>query len=139
MRQLKTKKKVTTAEKRRLFRLFLLVGFVFLLILSTYTLSQRFSSYLEARTALSAEEEKLAARRLDYQESLKMYEESQSSLQMEKLAREELGMVKPGETVYRLTPDLIPPSSSPSPEPTGSTFWQRMWQVISSFFSGIFR
>lgn len=138
MKQVKPKKKITPQEKRRLFRLFLLFGCAFLLVLSAYTLSQRFSSYLEARTALSAEEEKLASAQLEYKENMNLYEESQSSLQMEKLAREELGMVKPGETVYRLTPDLVPPSS-PSPEATGLTFWQRMWQAISSFFAGIFR
>ena len=63
--------------------------------------------------------------------------ETDSDQAMEEYARDTLGMVQPGETIYRLPPSATVTVSIVN-EPV-QPFWQRMWLAVTSFFYSIVR
>lgn len=115
----------------------LIFALVFVLGFSLYQLYQRVEAYMQAQQELSQLEGEKIAMEKEEQENQRMLIQSDSASLMEKLAREQLGMVKPGETVYRLSPSLTP--SSPTLAPSTENFLVRIYKALSQFFSSIFR
>ena len=100
------KKEKRKARKKNNFRDILIIALVLVLGFSLYQLYQRVEAYMQAEQELAqAEAEKLALEK-EEQENQRLLIQSDSESLMEKLAREQLGMVKPGETVYRLSPKV---------------------------------
>jgi cell division protein FtsB len=131
------KKEKKKQKKSNSLKEVLVFALVIILGLSLYQLYQRVEAYMQAQQELSqAEQEKMALEREEL-ENQRMLIQSDSASLMEKLAREQLGMVKPGETVYRLSPSLTP--SQPVPSPSSEGFLVRIYKVLSQFFSSIFR
>jgi len=55
---------------------------------------------------------------------------------IEKLAREQLGLVKPGEVAILLVPPSPPPPSVAAPPRTEQVSWAtRLWSALVQFFS----
>lgn len=127
----------TTAKKGKNSREALIIGLVALLTISLFTLYQRMDSYLQAQKDLEASQEEAAALEKEYQENMRLLIQSDSQALMEKLAREELGMVKSGETVYRLSPTLT--ETKPSEAQPEENIFLKVYQSLSSFFSSIIR
>lgn len=131
------KKEKRKAKKKNNFRDILIIALVLVLGFSLYQLYQRVEAYMQAEQELAqAEAEKLALEK-EEQENQRLLIQSDSESLMEKLAREQLGMVKPGETVYRLSPTLTPTETVPPPSP--ENFLVRIYKTLSRFFSSIFR
>ena len=111
----------------------LIFALVFVLGFSLYQLYQRVEAYMQAQQELSQLQGEKIALEKEEQENQRMLIQSDSASLMEKLAREQLGMVKPGETVYRLAP------TSPASAPSSENFLVRIYKALSRFFSSIFR
>ncbi len=118
-------------------RSLLILGVTALLAFSLYNLYQRWSDYSEANFNLSMVETQKSEKKELIQENQDRLIEADSDQAMEEYARDTLGMVQPGETIYRLPPSATITATAPN-EPV-QPFWQRMWLAISSFLSSIVR
>ncbi len=123
----------------------LLVALLGLLVLSGYALYQRYTGYAEARESLSQAEQERYSQEEAFHDLQIRAEGSESPFQMEQIARNELGMVKPGETVFRLSPELLS-STTPSepaasiPQRQGILGWlEQTWQAVVDFFCSLLR
>ena len=103
--------------KRRFTLLWILVG---LLILFAFLYLPGLSRYQELRF----EEERLSRELTDLNQKIQKLREEKELLQkdqtyLEKVIREELGLVRPGEMVYKLVPEdkEKPSTSGTSPNP----------------------
>ncbi len=128
-----------------IWRNLLLVALLGLLVLSGYALYQRYTDYAEARESLSQAESEQNAQEEAFHDLQIRAEGAESPFQMEQIARNELGMVRPGETVFRLSPELLS-STTPSetatsiPQRQGILGWlERAWQVVADFFRSLLR
>ena len=90
----------------------ILAGWIYLPVLSKYR-------------DLKSQDEKIAAETAVLQEKIKVLEEERDLLKndvtyLEKVIRDELGLVRPGETVYKFVPAEKPerPETSPEAEET---------------------
>ena len=106
--------------KRRFTVLWIIVGF---LILFAFLYLPGLSRLQELRS----EEERLSKELGEINQKIQKLEEEKNLLQkdqdyLEKVVREELGLVRPGEMVYKLVPEEKskpkPPSPNPSSHPT---------------------
>jgi cell division protein FtsB len=128
-----------------IWRNLLLVALLGLLVLSGYALYQRYTDYAEARDSLSQAESEQYSQEEAFHALQIRAESADSPFQMEQIARNELGMVRPGETVFRLSPELLSsttPSESVSliPQRQGILGWlERTWQVVADFFLSLLR
>lgn len=108
-----------------------------LLVTATIMLSGPLQHYLDGRervdhleeklAVLTAENERLEARRADLQDPDTI----------ELLAREELGLVRPGEVAYAVVPpDVDRPRIAPprDPQPSDRPWYRRVWQAVSGLF-----
>lgn len=124
-------------QGRNFLRTLLILGVTALLMFSLYNLYQRWSDYSEANSNLSITETQKSEKEKLIQQNRDRLIETDSDQAMEEYARDTLGMVQPGETIYRLPPSATvttPIVNEPVPP-----FWQRMWLAITSFFSSIVR
>jgi len=128
-----------------IWRNLLLVAVLGLLVLSGYALYQRYIGYAEARESLSQAEQEQNSQQEAFHALQIRAEGAESPFQMEQIARNELGMVRPGETVFRLSPELLI-STTPSepaaliPQRQGIPGWlERAWQDITGFFRSLLR
>lgn len=110
----------------------LLVAVLFVAIFPTRTyLAQRQRlEQTEERLALLAEQNAAMARRVD---------ELHTDEEIERLAREQYQMARPGEEAYA----MLPPPVAPSPESpvtnvqtrkSDPSFWERLWDGITGAF-----
>lgn len=124
-------------KKRNNFRDLLILGLILVLGFSLYQLYFRVEAYMEAENELARTQSEVLSLQKEEQENQRLLIQSDSESLMEKLAREQLGMVKEGETVYRLSDTLT--SSLPSPVPTEVNFLERIYIFFSKIFSAILR
>ncbi|MBE3088037.1 MAG: septum formation initiator family protein [Chloroflexi bacterium] len=129
----------------QVWRNLLLVALLGLLVLSGYALYQRYTGYVEARESLSQVEQERYSQEEAFHALQIRAEEAESPFQMEQIARNELGMVMPGETVFRFSPELFN-STTPSepaasiPQRQGILGWlEQTWQVVANFFRSLLR
>jgi cell division protein FtsB/cell division protein DivIC len=124
-------------KKMNNFRDLLILGLILALGFSLYQLYFRVEAYMEAENELARTQSEVLSLQKEEQENQRLLIQSDSESLMEKLAREQLGMVKEGETVYRLSDTLT--SSLPSPVPTEVNFLERIYNFFSQIFSAILR
>ncbi|MCX5970214.1 MAG: septum formation initiator family protein [Coprothermobacterota bacterium] len=129
----------------QIWRNLLLVALLGLLVLSGYALYQRYTGHAEARESLSQAEQERHSQEEAFRALQIRAEGAESPFQMEQIARNQLGMVRPWETVFRLSPELLS-SSTPSepaasiPQQQGILGWlERTWQVVADFFRSLLR
>jgi cell division protein FtsB len=85
-----------------------LVGFLFVFVYPTRT-------YLSQREQISRADERLAVLRRQTQELQRDTRRLQGDAEVERIAREQYGLVRPGETPYVLVPET-PTTTAPAPE-----------------------
>ena len=124
-------------QRRNFLRALLILGVTALLVFSLYNLYQRWSDYSEANSNWSMTEAQKSEKERLIQQNRDRLIETDSDQAMEEYARDTLGMVQPGETIYRLPPSVTVTVSIIN-EPV-QPFWQRMWLVVTSFFYSIVR
>jgi len=124
-------------QRRNFLRALLILGVTALLVFSLYNLYQRWSDYSEANSNLSMTETQKSEKEQLIQQNRDRLIETDSDQAMEEYARDTLGMVQPGETIYRLPPSAT--VTVPTVNEPVQPFWQRMWLAITSFFCSIVR
>jgi cell division protein FtsB len=87
---------------------------------------------LKQNERISTEREKLAALQSENQRLEKRLERLNNSDYLEKVAREELGMVQPGEISYVVVPPAaVQEEQLPTPPPP---WYKRLWRWITGIF-----
>ena len=92
-----------------------------------------FRQVLAQRNAVDAAEERLAA----IEEENRLLETRIAALQtpeeIERLAREQFGLVRPGETAYVVVtpPEELLPQPEPEPEPENKPWWEDVWDFLT--------
>jgi cell division protein FtsB len=124
-------------QRGNFLRTLLVLGVTGVLVFSLYNLYQRWSDYSEANANLSITEEQKSETELRIQQDQDRLIETDSDQAMEEYARDTLGMVQPGETIYRLPPSVT--VTVPTVNEPVQPFWQRIWLAITSFFASIVR
>ena len=124
-------------QRRNFLRALLILGVTALLVFSLYNLYQRWSDYSETNSNWSMTEAQKSEKERLIQQNRDRLIETDSDQAMEEYARDTLGMVQPGETIYRLPPSATVTVSIVN-EPV-QPFWQRMWLAVTSFFYSIVR
>jgi cell division protein FtsB len=124
-------------KSRNGLRSLLILVVTALLVFSLYNLYQRWSDYSEANSNLSITEVQKGEKDQLIQQNRDRLIETDSDQAMEEYARDTLGMVQPGETIYRLPPTAT--VTTPTLGEPVQPFWQRMWLAITSFFSSLVR
>lgn len=131
------KKEKGKPKRKNNFRDLLIIGLVLVLGFSLYQLYFRVEAYIQAEDEFARTQSEVLSLEKEEQENQRLLIQSDSESLMEKIAREQLGMVKEGETVYRLSDTLT--SSLPTPLPTETNFLERIYQFMTQIFSSIFR
>lgn len=131
------KKEKGKPKRKSNFRSLLIIGLILVLGFSLYQLYFRVEAFMQAENEFAQTQSEVLSLQKEEQENQRLLIQSDSESLMEKLAREQLGMVKEGETVYRLSDTLT--SSLPTPIPTETNFLQRIYQFMAQLFSSIFR
>ena len=93
----------------------LLVGFVVAFVYPTRT-------YVRQRTELSAAETRLDVLERETRVLEAASKRLESDAEIERVAREQYGLIRPNETPYVLVPETVPPTtptSSPTTNPAG--------------------
>ena len=101
------------------------VGVLFLLVFPART-------YLAQRRSLVAAQTKVKVLTTQNKNLDQRVEALQNPDEIERLAREQYGMVKPGEGAYAILPTPAPPTTTPpakSPVPKRNIL-QRMWHAV---------
>lgn len=112
-------------HRRLMVILTVLVGGFILYFPARALVSQRdrIGELEERRSALLAENERLTA----------MAEQLSDPAEIEVLARERLGLVRPGERAYVVEATAAPPQARSADEPSG---WSRVWSWITERVRG---
>ena len=115
-----------------------LVGALMILLLGAAFLTQvvPYGQIVESRRAVAAAEDQLAALEAENSQLEADVAALGTEAEIEKLAREKLGYVKPGETAYVvLDPPSVPQSeaeAAPEPEPVEEPTWvERVWLFLT--------
>lgn len=131
------KKEKVKPKRKNNFRDLLIIGLILVLGFSLYQLYFRVEAYIQAEDEFAQTQKEVLSLQKEEQENQRLLIQSDSESLMEKIAREQLGMVKEGETVYRLSDTLT--SSLPTPLSTETNFLERIYQFMAQIFSSIFR
>ena len=101
------------------------IGVLFLFVLPGRT-------YLAQRASLNAAETRLAVLNKQNTQLQQRIQQLQTGAEIERIARQEYGLVKPGEQAYAILP--APQSVSPTlpKKPRHGGFWTRVWNAIWS-------
>jgi cell division protein FtsB len=125
----------------------LTVALLTLLVLSGFALYQRYQGYAEAQVELIQADRERDRQKTNLQELQARVDQADTPFQMERLARN-MGMVKPGETIYRIPDNMVTVSGSPTPMTsvsesnqitTLSESLERTWRSIVDFFRSLAR
>jgi cell division protein FtsB len=103
------------------------VGLLFLAVFPTRT-------YLAQRRDLSATERRLAVLSKQNKELSQRVDRLNSDAEIERLAREQYHLVRPGEEAYAILPPPGPPARAEEeqPEPDAPDgFWSRLWDDLT--------
>jgi cell division protein FtsB len=97
-----------------------LVGMLFLFVFPARTL-------IAQHRTLSATERKVAVLTTNNKRLAARVQELHSDAEIERLARAQYGLVKPGEEAYAILPAPAPPEpAAPKPKPHHKSFWSRV-------------
>ncbi len=102
------------------------VGLLFLAVFPTRT-------YLAQRRDLSATERRLAVLSKQNKELSQRVDRLNTDAEIERLAREQYNLVRPGEEAYA----ILPPAAPSVPEPVGDAsrprpgFWSKLWDRLT--------
>ncbi len=113
---------------------------VVLLLSALYPIRQYFSQKGELKK-LTAQEARLA-------DQISELTELRSRLltddEIERIAREELGMVRPGEVAFAIVPDADAPQNGPlgapalsAQKPAGASWYERWWGAVVGSITGL--
>ncbi len=103
-----------------------LVALLFLAVFPTRT-------YLAQRRDLAATERRLAVLSGENKELAERVERLNTDAEIERLAREQYNLVRPGEEAYA----ILPPAAPSVPEPVGGAsrprpgFWSKLWDRLT--------
>ncbi len=114
--------------QRRLMLVVVLIGAAFILFFPA-------RQVLEQRTHISSLETTLSELRSENDRLSDQAQRLTDKTELEVLARERLGLVRPGEKAYFVDPAA--PLESPSPEAAvGVSWWGRAWESFTSLLRG---
>jgi cell division protein FtsL len=101
------------------------VGVLFLLVFPART-------YLTQRRSLVAAQTKVKVLTTQNKNLDQRVTALQDPAEIERLAREQYGMVKPGEEAYAILPTPAPPTTTPPPKPPSAkrNVIQRLWHAV---------
>ena len=102
-----------------------LVGFLFVAVFPTRT-------WLAQREAIAAEEDRLRVLTDHNRQLAARVQELQTDAELERLAREQYNLVRPGEEAYAILPapgDPPPAPPPPAPEPD-DPWWRRLLRAV---------
>jgi cell division protein FtsB len=95
-------------------------------------------AYVAQRDAIAAEKERVAVLRRENHRLASRVGELQTDVEVERLAREQYNLVKPGEEAYAILPGAdgtVPTEDTPAPStPVPDQrpgFWSRVWDDIT--------
>jgi cell division protein FtsB len=104
-----------------------LVALLFLAVFPTRT-------YLAQRRDLAATERRLAVLASENKELAARVDRLNTDAEIERLAREQYNLVRPGEEAYAILPPPGPPAADPGAHPDRRPrpgFWSRVWERIT--------
>jgi len=87
-----------------------IVAFLFVFVYPTRT-------YIEQRQQIARAEERLEVIRRETEELRRATERLEGDTEVERIAREQYGLVRPGETPYVIVPQTTPTTTPPPTEP----------------------
>jgi cell division protein FtsB len=106
-----------------------LVGVLFVAVFPTRT-------WLAQRQSISAEEKRLRVLTEQNQALAARVQELETDAEIERLAREQYNLVRPGEEAYAIlpAPGAQPPDDSwpGQPDQGGRGWWDRVWEALRS-------
>lgn len=114
-----------------------LVGLAALLALSLVMLSGPFQSYVDGRARVEALEAKVEALDAENGELRQRKADLQDPGTIELLAREQQGMIRPGEVPYAIVPPEVerPRITSPQQAAAAEVPWHaRLWEAVTALF-----
>lgn len=114
--------------QRRLMMLIVLVGAAFILFFPARQLVQQ-------RQRIGSLEDRLLQLRAENDLLSQDVERLSKPEELETLARERLGLVKPGERAYFVEPIEPEPTTAPRDVPKAS-WWERAWESFTSLLRG---
>lgn len=114
--------------QRRVMLLIVLVGAVFILFFPARQLVQQ-------RQRIGSLEDRLVQLRVENELLSQDVDRLSDPAELEVLARERLGLVKPGERAYFVEPTKPKATSEPAPAPRAS-WWERTWEAFTSLLRG---
>lgn len=118
------------ASSRRLFRLLVssvvAIGVVFTFVNPTRQL-------LDQRGAIAAAEDRVSVLDEKSRELEQRAAQLRTDAEIERLAREQYGLVKPGEEAYAILPSRAapPPPAPPARAAEHRSRWQRLWDTVT--------
>lgn len=115
-----------------------LVGLVGILALAVVMLSGPFQSYVDGRARVESLETKVAALDAENSSLRQRQADLQDPINIELLAREQQGMIRPGEVPYAVVPPEVerPLITAPAAEADADVPWhRRLWEAVTTVFS----
>lgn len=115
---------------RRMRRLFV-VALVVAGILFTFGTPAR--TWYDQRQAIVAARERTAVLDEQSRQLQRRIDQVGTDAEVERIAREQYGLVKPGEEAFGIlpAPGSAAPAPPPPPPPTHRSFWHRAWDRVS--------
>ena len=104
-----------------------LVGILFLAVFPTRT-------YLGQRRDIAATERRLRVLSDQNDELAARVQRLNTDAEIERLAREQYNLVRPGEEAYAILPAPAPPAAAAGPDPRPRPrpgFWDRLWDDVT--------
>ena len=94
-------------------------------------------SYIDQRHQQHAVEQRVRALSDDNHRLTERAAQLQTDAEIERLAREQYGLVRPGEEVYAVVgsaPAQPPPPAPPAPHVRAKHWWEKVLEVVTSLF-----
>lgn len=100
-----------------------LSGVLFLFVLPGRT-------YLDQQRSLAAADTRLHVLSSENGKLQQQIQQLQTDAEIERLARQQYGLVKPGEQAYAILPPAQPPTGNAAPPPPRRGEWYRIWHSV---------
>lgn len=114
------------------------IGLVGVLALAVVMLSGPFQSYVDGRARVESLQAKVAALDAENGSLRQRQADLEDPTNIELLAREQQGMIRPGEVPYAIVPPEVerPLITAPAPEAEADVPWhRRVWEAVTTVFS----
>jgi cell division protein FtsB len=113
------------------------IGLLGVLALSVVMLSGPFQSYLDGRARVESLEAKVEALDAENRDLRQRKADLLDPTNIELLAREQQGMIRPGEVPYAIVPPEVerPRITQPRTARADITWYARVWQAVTAVFS----